>query len=228
MKKLSFLFIMLCVLTLITVHAQAISISIERVGPAGIWPGDNISFNVLISELGEYTSPSLGGFDINILFNPYVLEYVSGSAVFGPYLGNDPFGQWVDGPNPGPTYGGIDYDAMRIQELSLESTQWLYDNQPGSFTLASLTFHAYDGSGFSYIIPDNIDLSDALGNTITCSRRISSVNVIPEPATLLLVGCGLLARLSHFKKNMPIFNGLWLQSLQTSFKFCLGQVFLYW
>jgi transposase len=38
----------------------------------------------------------------------------------------------------------------------------------------------------------------------------------------------LLTRLSHFKKNMPIFNGLWLQSLQTSFKFCLGQVFLYW
>ena len=30
-----------------------------------------------------------------------------------------------------------------------------------------------------------------------------------------------LSRLSLFKKNMPIFNGLWLQSLQTSFKFCL-------
>ncbi|RLB57919.1 MAG: hypothetical protein DRG80_07640 [Deltaproteobacteria bacterium] len=36
-----------------------------------------------------------------------------------------------------------------------------------------------------------------------------------------------LARLSLFKKNMPIFNRLWLQALQTSFKFCLGQVFLY-
>jgi len=31
-----------------------------------------------------------------------------------------------------------------------------------------------------------------------------------------------LTRLSRFKKNMPIFSGLWLQSLQTSFKFCLG------
>jgi len=31
-----------------------------------------------------------------------------------------------------------------------------------------------------------------------------------------------LTRLSHFKKNIPIFNGLWLQALQTSFKFCLG------
>jgi len=36
-----------------------------------------------------------------------------------------------------------------------------------------------------------------------------------------------LTRLSHFKKNILIFNGLWLQALQTSFKFCLGQVFLY-
>jgi len=36
-----------------------------------------------------------------------------------------------------------------------------------------------------------------------------------------------LARLSLFKKNTPIFNRLWLQSLQASFKFCLGQVFLY-
>jgi len=37
-----------------------------------------------------------------------------------------------------------------------------------------------------------------------------------------------LTRLSHFEKNIPIFNRLWLQALQTSFKFCLGQVFLYW
>ena len=31
-----------------------------------------------------------------------------------------------------------------------------------------------------------------------------------------------LTRLSLFKKNIPIFNGLRLQALQTSFKFCLG------
>ena len=31
-----------------------------------------------------------------------------------------------------------------------------------------------------------------------------------------------LTRLSRFEKNIPIFNGLRLQALQTSFKFCLG------
>ena len=193
MKKLMLLVTLVCSLVLFHGNALAIRISIEPVGTQNIWPGDSINFNVLISELGDYTSPSIGGFDMNILFNNKVLEYVSGSVVFGPYLGNDPFGQWVDGPNLGPTYGGIYYDAIRIQELSIESTQWLYDNQPDSFALANLTFHARNGSGHSYIISDNIDLSDALGNSMSNdSLGIGSVNVIPEPGTVFLMSSGLL------------------------------------
>lgn len=207
MKKLMLLVTLVCSLILFHGNALALRVSMERIdlpGDPPYLPGDNISFNVNISELGDHVAPSLGGFDMDILFNPDVLNYVADSVAFGAHLGNDPFAQWTDGPNSGPTYGGIAYDAIRIQEVSFETIDWLHNKQPDSFTLASLTFHAKN-SGYSYIIPDNIELSNAYGITLSCdSIGIGSVNVIPEPGTVFLMSSGLLG-LAALKKRRKRF-----------------------
>jgi uncharacterized repeat protein (TIGR01451 family) len=81
----------------------------------------------------------------------------------------------------------------------------------------------YDNTANDYEVT-NVAMTDTLPDEVTFDSATGggTYDSIEHAVTWNIGNLPALARLSRFKKNIPIFNGLWLQALQTSFKFCLG------
>ena len=165
-----------------------------------IAPGGTVDISVVISGLPNLASPALGGYDIALTFDPGVLAFVPGSEVVGPQLGS-PFLSLVTTPVPAgsPTV---------VFEVSFLDPGALAASQPGGFTLFTLTYMAV-GSGVSPLslgpaFPGIPMLSDEFGDPLAASLVASSVQVVPEPATLLLTGSGLLALASYGRRRFKL------------------------
>ena len=107
-------------------------------------PGDSISLELYINDLGNFTAPSLGDFDINIAFDSSALSFTG--YTLGSYLGDTSLGEALD-RSSGDLGGGI----VNVREVSLLDTDptsgpgftgpYLDDIQPGSFVLATMDFY---------------------------------------------------------------------------------------
>jgi hypothetical protein len=104
-------------------------------------------------------------------------------------LGGNPMGNF-------PVGAGVE----NIFEISLDFPWDLEDFQAGSFTLATLTFDTLAFGTSSLDISIN-SLGDAWGDPLVATTESGAVNVVPEPATLLLLGSGL-AGIGYFKRNL--------------------------
>jgi hypothetical protein len=139
--------------------------------------------DVVISDLsGEIVS----AFDLDVTYDATNLNATG--VTFGPLLG-DPF-----------LFEAVeDFDlsisgVVDFAELSLLFDFELDAIQPDTFTLATLTFDAiavgtssldFIWNGSNYIIGRN-------GLVLNISSTPGSVSAVPEPATILLVGSGLI------------------------------------
>lgn len=136
--------------------------------------GGVVSVPVFISGLGR--PPAVGAFDLSLAFNSLLLSPTM--VVFGPFLGD---------PSLFEALTGFDFSTPGIAEfaeVSLLTPAELNALQPPSFLLATLSFVGLGtGSiGFNFA---SVRVDDAFGNKLAIS--------IPEPATILLAGIGLLA-----------------------------------
>ena len=152
--------------------------------------GDTLDVNVAISGLGHLTAPSLGAFDIDVNFDSSILAF--NSVAFGdPVLGDqlDLFGL---GYGAGSFYGdGPAAGGRNIWEVSLDPPATLDTLQPGSFTLATLTFDAI-GLGTSAISMVANALGDSYGAPLTVGTlEGGSATVVPAPGAVVLGGMGL-------------------------------------
>ena len=196
MRKALFFFLTL-VLSLLLHASFARAISLDFVPSSQkVLVGNPLDVSIVISGLVDNAAPSLGTFDLDVLFNPLLLAF--NSVVFGNQL--DLFGL---GSNTSVTPGA---GNMNLFELSLDLPGDLENQQAGSFTLASLTFNTL-AVGVSPLSLSVNALGDATGNSLVADVSGGSITTtaIPEPSTLLLLGSGLIG-LVVFKRKL-----LWLR-----------------
>ncbi|MCF7979559.1 MAG: PEP-CTERM sorting domain-containing protein [Chromatiaceae bacterium] len=154
--------------------------------------GDQVLIDVLFSGLEDGLDEIVSGYDLTLSFDDSILAYSSGS-----------YFDLVDfSPIPDFSING---------EISWNSSSFLDDavlqgQQGDSVTLASLTFNTLS-AGTS---PFNFSFDDVTGlDFTTLSYSIengsatvgASVGSVPEPATLVLVGLGILAMTAARRRN---------------------------
>jgi hypothetical protein len=194
MKKLLLIAALFSVLTLLSSNALALTLSLEPDLQSTI-PGGGAALALNIAGLDAGGPISLGAFDLGISFNDSILnfEYVFYSQNLG---SPDPldFETFIFTDDLSPGY-------VRLQEVSLLWPPELDILQSEQFNLAFLTFRG-EAIGFSDLELKNVVLSDAFGFQIpNPSLDNASVNVVPEPATVILLCLGIFGCvLFRFKK----------------------------
>jgi hypothetical protein len=180
-----------------------VSISSDTLSQGGV-----ATVDLSISGLGSGTQ--LGGYDLNVGFNPSIVSF--SSAIFGdPKLGDqlnlEGFGTFSSAT---PGAGTVD-----LAELSFDSAAALQSSQASAFSLVQLTFDARSVGTSALDLSINA-VSDAFGNSLTPGLSNGSISVTgstmaaPEidptsafAALTLLAGSLAVAR-SRGRTSLPV------------------------
>lgn len=180
----------LAALAFAAASVSAYSATLSLVPSSQTISGTEAQLNLVVSELGDFTAPSLGAFDVEIAYDDSILSL--SSATFGTWLGQ--------------SMQTVTESAASVQliEVSLEPTEFLNDLQPGNFLLATLLFKGV-GMGTSAVDFSSVVLSDALGNELRDPTlepaSIGVETVVPVPAAAWLFGSGLLGLLGVARRR---------------------------
>jgi len=169
---------------IVAIPAHGATIAVEPALQSAL-VGSTVDVDLTISGLGDFEPDSLGAFDVGVLFDPGILGFTSvsfGDPVLGDQLDLFSLGSFtlVDDSVPG---------VVNVLEISFDLPTDLDTLQPGSFTLATLSFDAL-AIGSSSVTPVVNVLADSWGSRLTAEASSGFVGVVPEPGswTLFLVG----------------------------------------
>jgi hypothetical protein len=155
--------------------------------------GDPFSVGIRVSGLSprlwRLGPPSLGTFDLDIMFNPAALSL--SNVVFGDPKRGDQLAILGFGSIKGSSSSNGTVDLF---EISLDPVKVLNWFQAPSFTLATLYFDPI-AVGYSEFVFSQYLLGDVYGAPIIPTRVGDGhvyVAPVPEPATILLLSSGLV------------------------------------
>ncbi|MFQ5739561.1 MAG: choice-of-anchor U domain-containing protein [Acidobacteriota bacterium] len=138
--------------------------------------GGQLGVEVVVSGLGDFSTPALGAFDLRLSFDPGLLQ-VNGTR-FGVLLGEE---STVEASADSLDLGA-DLEAF---ELSFLLPSELVPSQAGRFTLLTITFDAIgEGTTRLEIEPDSATLTDALGDILPVELLGAQLTVDPPQPDL--------------------------------------------
>lgn len=169
--------------------AQAVPIirAIPSVSSASV--GDNFTVTIGVSGLTDFAAPSLGVYDIDLVFDPALVSL--GTITFGTGLDVFGFGT-IQSATPGT-------GTVNLFELSLDSASDLNNQQLDTFVLATLNFSAgvAGTTAFDFLFNaigdadgNPIDV-DAVGGRLEIADGAPPPLSVPEPGSVPLVLAGL-------------------------------------
>ncbi len=171
--------------------AHALTLGFAPASGSGL-VGSSIEVGVVVSDLTDGGAPSLGSFDLDLIFDSAVLG-LTGVPFGDPLLGDqlDLFGfgslSGYDDSVPG---------SLNVFEISFDLPEDLDELQAGSFTLFTLRFDLLS-PGTSALAFGSVTLGDAFGDPLIADAVLSgSVSALPEPTAAVLAAlAGLLLAL---------------------------------
>ena len=173
MRKLFAQFIAVGIVALLNIQpVHAVFLSLVP-SSATVTTGNTVNVNVFISGVGD--PPSVGAFDLNVGFDPAILAPTG--VTFGAFLGDPTLFEALTAFDFG-TPGRVEF-----AEVSLLLPSELDALQRSGFLLAILSFSAIGNGTSPFFFAGNQIVDDAFGNKLP----------IPEPATVFLLGLGLIA-----------------------------------
>lgn len=171
----------------LTLGAQAGALSLS-LAPSALAPAVGSSFTVDLVVSGSVAgaAPSLGAFDVTVLFDPSALSFTG--VTYGALLGAVP-AEATTGTVTGT-------GSVALAEVSFLSPGALDALQPDGFALATLGFTA-TREALTTISIGSALLSDAFGSEIRAETPYGAATVrasaaVPEPGGALLYAVGLL------------------------------------
>lgn len=157
--------------------------------------GGNVQVDFIVGDLTDNTAPSLGAYDLDVVFDAALLQY-SGIS-WGNQLDQLQLGSLALLDDSAASGG-----HLNVFEVSYDDIATLDAQQSGSFTLFSLFFNAL-AVGESQIDVDVLSLGDAEGNALTADQVSGAgVAVVPVPAALPLLISGLVLVGARIRRRM--------------------------
>jgi len=191
-RLVAVVWVLACLVCLKAPEAGAVTIALEASSET-VDIGESFDVNLNISGLNEGGTPSLGVYDIDVLFDASLLALTS-VTVGDPVLGEQLALVFPSITFIQPTAGGVN-----VFELSLDAPADLIALQTDAFTLVTLSFDAV-GLGTAEFTPSVAALGDELGNPLSIDELIGTQVLtqigtqappIPEPSAVVLFGLGL-------------------------------------
>lgn len=187
------------VLTVVSFGTVAQSLTVVPSG-SSIQVGDDFTVSINADGLGDGLAPSIGVFDLNLSFDADRLLFVGAN-----------YGSGLDVLGLGSirsTTEGV--GTINLFELSLDSASDLSSLQPGSFSLAVVTFRALAAGNSSLtILTNSIGDGDGVAISLIVTNGQVLISAVPEGQTwlLLIFGlCGLCLFLRVGRAKFVIFD----------------------
>ena len=178
---------------LATASASALTVEVLP-AVSNVALGGTLQVDVRVSDLTDLAAPSLGAYDLNVLFDAAALQY--SHFTWGNQLDLEGFGSLTLSDDSSANNG-----LLNLAEISYDSIATLNDQQLGSFTLFSLFFTSA-ALGNTQVDLDVLALSDAEGFNLTADAvNGGDVTVVPVPAALPLLASGLLLLMGRLRRR---------------------------
>lgn len=175
--------------------AAAITMYVDPAGQS-IVSGTSTSLDVSINGFGNFEANSLGKFELDVIYDDSILAFES--ITFTDFLGD-----------LGSGNANSSFDSSVSGQIGASNVTFMNDVmvdaiQPDDFVLFTLNFMGV-AEGTSNIELDNVSLIYAFEEPIPTfdvvdgSVTVTS-NVVPEPATMILFGTGVLGMFARSRK----------------------------